>query len=182
MTGAHIKCRLTDDDSNIITLQHTVAIFLVTSWQMQQISLPDSMHWLADTTLQVIMVRESVAMQRYLLLLSLAQAAHSTIRTPSIPEDLGHLLGSRANCLKYLGPRTSVMLPLHGLPFLFKVEWLPQGKQMKDSLHNHQFPSSDNLLRSVQESVHTIWRTGLLQPSESYHRDGNSVPTSVGSM
>jgi hypothetical protein len=34
--------------------------------------------------------------------------------------DRGHLLVSRGSYLKFLVPRTSVMLPLHGLPFLFR--------------------------------------------------------------
>jgi hypothetical protein len=35
-------------------------------------------------------------------------------------EDCSHVLPSRGSCPKSLGPRTSIMLPLHGLPFLFR--------------------------------------------------------------
>jgi hypothetical protein len=78
-----------------------------------------------------------------------------------VPEDCGYLLASRGNCLKFLGPRASVMLPVYGL--------LP-------------IPYNDDLQSSVCKSVHTSWKTGLLHPSGSYQKDGNSALTSVGSM
>lgn len=68
MTGTRPEYRQRDDDSHIITLQHstytphwgqyTTANFLVTSWWLQQPVFWDSTHWLTDTALQVITVRE----------------------------------------------------------------------------------------------------------------------------
>jgi hypothetical protein len=69
MIGTHLEYRLRYSNSCLITLQHaphtphlgqwTIAVFLVTSWCLQQTIFQYSTHRLLDTAVQVVNVRES---------------------------------------------------------------------------------------------------------------------------
>lgn len=54
------------------------------------------------------------------LFIVVTKGSHSTIRLPFFYQEAGHILVSREECLKFLGPRTSLMLLLHGLSYIFR--------------------------------------------------------------
>lgn len=70
---------------------------------------------------------------------------------------------------------------IHHIYRVWSYQIMPLSDNMKKSLCGWWFPNINGLQSSACKLSVLTWKTGTLQPSASYQKDGNSVQTTVDS-